>query len=120
MEIDLVFVIGTGRCGSTLVHEVLARHEEFGFVSNIEDNFPAVNRLGRWNNRLYRSLLGLQTRKGGLRFAPSEAYRIITREVSPINAKEALIKWLRRCIAVLRGARMLAYLHDMSRILRSV
>ena len=34
--------------------------------------------------------------------------------------KEALIKWLHERIAVLRGARSLAYLSDMSRVLRSV
>jgi len=82
----LVFLIGTGRCGSTLVHEILARHEAFGFVSNIEDNVRHLNRLGRLNRRLYRSPLGWQTRKGRIRFAPSEAYAIIAREVSPIYA----------------------------------
>lgn len=80
----LVFIVGTGRCGSSLIHEVLAKHGELGFVSNIEDNFSSVNRLGRWNNTLYRTRLGEFTKKGGLRFAPSEAYRLISREVSPI------------------------------------
>ncbi len=36
------------------------------------------------------------------------------------SAKEALNKWLRGRIAALRGARPLAYLSDMSRVLRSV
>ncbi|SDW99849.1 sulfotransferase family protein [Thiocapsa roseopersicina] len=80
----LAFLIGTGRCGSTLVHEILARHPAFGFVSNLEDNLLHVNRLGRMNRRLYRSSLGWVTKKGGIRFAPSEAYRIIGREVSMI------------------------------------
>jgi len=83
------FVVGTGRCGSTFVHEVLARHEAFGFVSNIEDRLPRLNRLGRYNSALYRSPLGRHTAKGGLRFAPSEAYRIIGREVSPIYVRPA-------------------------------
>jgi len=86
--LKLVFIIGTGRCGSTVVHEVLAKHERCGFVSNIEDNLP-INRLGRWNNRLYRTALGDFTRKGGLRFAPSEAYSIIAREVSPIYSNSS-------------------------------
>ncbi|MEY2426226.1 MAG: hypothetical protein QOI61_1798, partial [Actinomycetota bacterium] len=34
------FVLGTGRCGSTLVHELLARHHDVGFLSNIEDRLP--------------------------------------------------------------------------------
>jgi hypothetical protein len=82
----LVFIIGTGRCGSTFVHEILARHPDIGFISNIEDNFPNVNTFGRWNNSLYQSPLGRFTRKSGLRFAPSEAYKLISREVSPIYA----------------------------------
>ena len=83
---NLVFIVGTGRCGSTLVHEILAKHEAFGFISNIEDNFPFMSAMGRWTNALYRTPLGNFTRKGGLRFAPSEAYRLISREVSPIYA----------------------------------
>jgi hypothetical protein len=43
----LGFVIGTGRCGSTLVQEVLARHPQVGFVSNLEDKLPTLNLLGR-------------------------------------------------------------------------
>ena len=34
------WVLGTGRCGSTLVHEVLARHPGVGFLTNLEDRFP--------------------------------------------------------------------------------
>lgn len=83
---NLVFIIGTGRCGSSFVHEVLAKHEEFGFVSNIEDNFPKINTYGRWNNTLYRSSIGNFTKKGGIRFAPSEAYNLISKEVSVIYA----------------------------------
>jgi len=50
----LGFVIGTGRCGSTLVQEVLARHPEVGFVSNLEDKLPGLDLCGRWNNLLLR------------------------------------------------------------------
>lgn len=82
-----VFVLGTGRCGSSLVHEVLAQHEDVGFVSNVEDRLPIPAALGRWNGRIYRQLpLGL-TEKGRIRFAPSEGYRILTREVSPIVSR---------------------------------
>lgn len=89
----LVFIVGTGRCGSTLMHEVLAKHNNLGFVSNIEDNFTSFNRLGRWNNYLYRTGLGRFTNKGRARFAPSEAYKLISKEVSPIyeNSNRDLI-----------------------------
>lgn len=80
------FVVGTGRCGSTLVHEILARHEDFGFISNIEDNFSWIKGLGRWNNAFFQTPLGAFSQTGRLRFKPSEAYRLISREVSPIYA----------------------------------
>jgi hypothetical protein len=78
---EFAFVLGTGRCGSTLVHEILARHPDVGFVSNLEDRLPSVP--GRWNNDLYRRVPNRLTTKGGLRYAPSEAYRALDREVSP-------------------------------------
>lgn len=77
------FVLGTGRCGSTLVHEVLARHPDVAFLSNLEDRFPVPPAAGRWNNRVYRSLPASFTRKGRVRFAPSEGYHALVREVSP-------------------------------------
>lgn len=78
-----VFVLGTGRCGSTLLHELLAQHDDVGFLSNIEDLTGAPAALGRWNGPLYRSLPPSFSRKGRARFAPSEGYRILDRRVSP-------------------------------------
>lgn len=78
----LAFVLGTGRCGSTLVQEVLARHPGVGFVSNLDDRYGLPPALGRWNNRVYRRVPAALTKKGRLRFAPSEGYRILDREVS--------------------------------------
>jgi hypothetical protein len=80
-----VFVIGTGRCGSTLIQELLCRHPEVGFLSNVEDRarfLPAA--AGRFNNGLYRRLPPSLTRKGRLRYAPSEGYRVLARSVSPM------------------------------------
>jgi sulfotransferase family protein len=77
------FVLGTGRCGSTLVHEVIARHPDVAFLSNLEDRFPLPPAAGRWNNAVYRRLPASFTRKGRMRFAPSEGYHALDREVSP-------------------------------------
>ena len=77
------FVLGTGRCGSTMLHELVARHRDVGFVTNVDDRFgrgPA----GRLQTGLYRRLPTAATRKGRVRLAPSEAYRALDREVSPI------------------------------------
>ena len=77
------FVLGTGRCGSTLLHELLARHPDVGFVTNVDDRLSG-GPAGRWQAGLYRRLPAAATQKGRLRFAPSEAYRALDREVSPI------------------------------------
>jgi hypothetical protein len=81
-----VFVLGTGRCGSTLVEEVLCRHPSVGFVSNLEDRFKLPLTAGRWNGSLYRRLPAAVTQKSRVRYAPSEAYRVLSREVSPLLA----------------------------------
>ena len=92
----LGFVIGTGRCGSTLVHEVLARHPEVGFVSSLDDKLPTLDLCGRWNNVLLRRAAPRDPRlgpfrdrprlleRGRLRVAPSEGWQVLDRQVSPI------------------------------------
>ena len=82
----LLFVLGTGRCGSTLVHEVVARHPGVGFISNLEDRAPLPSPAGRWNQQVHRALPPEYARKGRLRFGPSEGYRLLEREVSPVLA----------------------------------
>jgi len=79
------FIISNGRSGSTLVQEVLARHPDIGFITNVEDRFrwlPAG--AGRFNNAVYRRVPQALTRKGRLRYAPSEGWGLIGREVSPL------------------------------------
>jgi hypothetical protein len=102
-EPAFAFVLGTGRCGSTLVHEVLARHPSVGFLSNVEDRLPLPPIAGRFNGDLYRRLPAGVTRKGRLRFAPSEGYRALARSVSPVLATpirdllaEDVTPWLER------------------------
>lgn len=87
MDADLVFLIGTGRCGSSLLHEVLAQHPDVGFLSSIEDRTGAPAALGRWNGAVYRRLPPAFARKGRLRFAPSEGYRLLERRVSPLLSR---------------------------------
>ena len=81
---SLAFVLGTGRCGSTLIQEIVARHPSVGFLSNLEDRFPLPPSLGRWNGAIYRSTPQWFSRKGRIRFAPSEGYRALARQVSPV------------------------------------
>lgn len=77
-----VFVVGTGRCGSTMLEEVLCRHPDVGFISNVDDRFRLPASLTRWNNLLYRRFSS--TAIPHKQFVPSEAYALLDREVSPI------------------------------------
>lgn len=77
------FMIGTGRCGSSAFHEILARHPEVGFISNLDDRTACGRLLTPWNNRILRAVPPALTVKGRPRFAPSEGYGILAAEVSP-------------------------------------
>jgi hypothetical protein len=91
---SLAVVAGTGRCGSTLVQELLCRHPAIGFVSGLDDKLPKLNLTGRHNGRLYRrgaprpsGMTSLRhsrklLEKGRLRVAPSEAYQLLDRHVT--------------------------------------
>src|SRR6188508_3217837 len=80
------FVLGTGRCGSTLLHELVARHRDVGFLTNVDDRFGR-GPSARVQAGIYRRLPAAATQKGRLRLAPSEGYRALEREVSPIVAE---------------------------------
>ncbi|MFJ8687727.1 sulfotransferase family protein [Micromonospora wenchangensis] len=90
----LAVVVGTGRCGSTLVQELLSRHPGVGFVSGVDDKLSRLNLAGRFNGPLYRrsaprpaGMTSLRhsrrlLEKGRLRVAPSEAYHLLDRHVA--------------------------------------
>ena len=56
MTAPVDFVLGTGRCGSTLVHELLCRHPDVAFLSNLDDRTRLAGRTARLNGALYRRL----------------------------------------------------------------
>lgn len=80
----LVFVLGTGRCGSSLVQELISRHPDVSFLSNVDDRLAGLDLKGRWNNAVYQRIPPRFTRKGRIRFAPSEGYRVLEQQVSPL------------------------------------
>lgn len=80
------FVLGTGCCGSSLVHEMLSRHRDVGFLSNVDDRLHRMGRSGASNRAVYSRIPQEWTRKGRIRFAPSEGYRALASEVSPLVA----------------------------------
>jgi hypothetical protein len=114
----LTFVLGSGRCGSTLVTELVARHPDVGFISNVDDKFARLDLKGRWNNALFArsherdpSLRPFRDRRralerGRLRVAPSEGWLVLEKQVSSIfpqpcrdlTAEDAM-PWLQKRIA---------------------
>ena len=114
----LTFVLGSGRCGSTLVTELIARHPDVGFISNVDDKLARLDLKGRWNNALFArsderdpSLRPFRDRRralerGRLRVAPSEGWLVLEKQVSSIfpqpcrdlTAQDAM-PWLQKRIA---------------------
>ncbi|GAA4559992.1 sulfotransferase family protein [Planotetraspora kaengkrachanensis] len=76
----LNFLIGTGRCGSTLVHDVIARHPDVSFVSNLDDRWRRTPASVRPLNGIIYRRMPTGFRK---RLRPSEGYVALSREVSP-------------------------------------
>jgi hypothetical protein len=121
----LSFVLGSGRCGSTLVTELVARHPDVGFISNVDDKLSRANLKGRWNHALFAqsperdpSLRPFRDRRrliepGRLRVAPSEGWLVLDRQVSGIfpqpcrdlTAQDAM-PWLQRRLAAFFDSRI--------------
>jgi len=97
----IAFMVGTGRCGSTLIEEILLRHQRTGFISNLDDKFSVLNRTGRGNSALYRrsaprdatlKAFAYRTRlleSNRLRVGPSEGWQILDRHLMTGFSKPA-------------------------------
>ncbi|WP_214412873.1 sulfotransferase family protein [Sphaerisporangium fuscum] len=80
-RLGLTFLLGTGRCGSTLLYEVLARHPQVGFPTNLDDRLRRVPRaarslgaaMHRWSSPSFPPK----------RVRPSEVQAALARDVSP-------------------------------------
>jgi hypothetical protein len=66
-----VFILGTGRCGSTAFHRVFSRHPEIAFMSSLLHRFPSKIYL----NRLLMKILDIPVLKyAGRKVLPSECW----------------------------------------------
>jgi len=129
----IVLVCGTGRSGTTLVTELLARHGRTAFVSGVDDKLARLGLLGRWNGPLYRRAggprpsglraweeAGQLLERGRVRVAPSEAYRLIDRHVAPGFSRpcrdlvaEDMTPWVARRLRAFVDARLRAQRADV-------
>jgi hypothetical protein len=75
-----IIIVGTGRCGSTLFHRLLAMHPRMMWLSGFSYLYPERPRWNRWavmamENPLLRRLLGSRIRPGeNYRFWDKYAY----------------------------------------------
>lgn len=69
-----ILIVGTGRCGSTMLHRVLALHKELGWLSTFNEVFPTQYWLSYFSN-MYRTQLPPKIRHLPFFPKPFEAYR---------------------------------------------
>lgn len=68
-----IFIIGTGRCGSTLLYRILALHPELAFLSNINEKFNSLSPIIFRLNVLFNKIL---LKRDIVK--PSEAYQLLS------------------------------------------
>jgi omega-hydroxy-beta-dihydromenaquinone-9 sulfotransferase len=64
-----IFIVGTGRCGSTAFHKVLAPHPQLMWLSGFAEEFPKRPAWNRWavtavGNPLVRKIFGSRIKPG--------------------------------------------------------
>jgi sulfotransferase family protein len=108
-----IFIAGTGRCGSTLFHRILARHPETGWLSPYNEVLPTQTWLSALSN-LYRTPLPERLREARAFPKPFESYRFwehhlpgFSRRDRPLTADdvpEEGIEPVRRAVAKVLSA----------------
>lgn len=68
-----IFIIGTGRCGSTIFHKIFVHHPQVAWLSSLCNRYPKRYDLNRWLMKTIDiPIVGDYFIK---KFSPSEAYR---------------------------------------------
>ena len=90
-----IIIVGTGRCGSTMFHRLLAQHEDVAWLSTFNEVFPTFHALSLFSD-LYRvQTLGRKIRHLPFFPKPFEAYRFwehylpgFSRRHKPLTAED--------------------------------
>ena len=74
--INPIFIVGSGRSGTTLLYNLIAGHIDLGWFSNYTNKYPKIPQLAKLN-KLYKNLeISRNFRKIKGFPLPSEGYRI--------------------------------------------
>jgi hypothetical protein len=90
-----IIIVGTGRCGSTLLFRLLAMHPNVGWLSTFNEVFPTQLWLSRFSGLYRHRALGHSLRHQSFFPKPFEAYRFwehylpgFSRRDSPLTAAD--------------------------------
>jgi hypothetical protein len=71
-----IFIVGSGRSGTTILHNLIAGHEDLAWFSNYSNTFPRMPRLAKLNN-IYKNVnISKKYRKNRYFPCPSEGYKL--------------------------------------------
>jgi hypothetical protein len=103
-----IVVVGTGRCGSTMLHRIIARHEDVGWLSTFNEVFPTQPWLSLFSN-LYEMRMFDRIKHDKYFPKPFEAYKFwehylpnFSRRDKPLKAEdvpEGAIEPVRKAIS---------------------
>ncbi len=82
-----IVIVGTGRCGSTMLHRLLALHDDLGWLSTFNETFPTQTWLSVFSG-LYRWRLPPRVRHMRAFPKPFEAYRFWERYLPGFSRRD--------------------------------
>jgi omega-hydroxy-beta-dihydromenaquinone-9 sulfotransferase len=122
-----IFIVGTGRCGSTAFHRLLARHPQLMWLSGFAEQFPYRPAWNRWavtaaGNPLLRGLFGGRIRPGenyGFWYKHAYGFAEPGRDLTPADVTPRVRRQVRGVVEAMltrKRSRMLVKLTGWSRI----
>jgi omega-hydroxy-beta-dihydromenaquinone-9 sulfotransferase len=122
-----IFIVGTGRCGSTAFHKLLGAHPQLMWLSGFAEEFPYRLHLNRWavtaqGNPLVKRLLGSRIKPGefyGFWYKHAYGFAEPGRDLVASDVTPRVRKQVRRAFEEMLSARrnrMLIKLTGWSRI----